>query len=249
MTGRETPTASARGRPALPSRRAESGRNMVELLINIDVSNLEAGLRFYTDGLGLRLRRQLSPDIAELEGASSLVYLVRHPPGSRPFPRAEAPRDYRRHWTPVHLDIVVAELEPAITRAESAGATREGDLRQYDWGQYLVMVDPFGNGFCLLQFHGAGYSEIPGADGGRGDSSVGQRHAGTERHRLGWRAIVAPIFFGLVGCDATFVESPRSVCYEAGAQCALQGGVLGVCERAPCDADTTPPCYVCTPQH
>lgn len=54
----------------------------------------------------------------------------------------------------------------------------------------------------------------------------------------------------LIGCDSAFVaESPRSVCEDAGAQCALATGVLGVCERAACDAGADPPCYVCTPQH
>jgi predicted enzyme related to lactoylglutathione lyase len=133
---------------------------MAELLVNIDVDDLERALRFYREGLGLRLRRRLGPDIAELEGAGCPVFLTRHPAGSPPFLGASAGREFRRHWTPVHLDFVVPDLDAAIRRAESAGATREGEVRAYAWGRYLVMADPFGNGFCVLQFEGRGYAEI-----------------------------------------------------------------------------------------
>jgi predicted enzyme related to lactoylglutathione lyase len=30
---------------------------------------------------------------------------------------------------------------------------------------YLVMSDPFGNGFCLLQLKGAGYASLESSDG------------------------------------------------------------------------------------
>lgn len=130
------------------------------LLVNIDVGDLERGLEFYTAGLGLTVRRRLGPNIVELRGASSPVFLTEHPSGSLPSPEAPRPRDYHRHWTPVHLDFVVSELEPAIRRAESAGATPEGAIREFSWGRYLVMSDPFGNGFCLLQFEGSGYASL-----------------------------------------------------------------------------------------
>jgi lactoylglutathione lyase len=133
---------------------------MAELLVNVDVDDLERAVAFYTEGLGLRLSRRLGPDIAELEGAPSRVYLTRHAAGSRPFAQAGSSRDFRRHWTPVHLDFVVNDLGAAIERAEAAGATREGGVREFVWGRYAVMADPFGNGFCVLQFMGRGYDEI-----------------------------------------------------------------------------------------
>jgi predicted enzyme related to lactoylglutathione lyase len=60
----------------------------------------------------------------------------------------------------VHLDFVVSELEPAIERAAAAGAAVEGRIREFEWGRYAVMADPFGNGFCLLQFVGRGYDAL-----------------------------------------------------------------------------------------
>jgi lactoylglutathione lyase len=130
------------------------------LLVNIDVDDLERAIEFYTTGLGLPLRRRLAPDIAELEGASSPVFLTVHAAGTQPCPGAPRPREYGRHWTPVHLDFVVRELEPAIRRAEVAGARPEGAIREFSWGRYAILSDPFGNGFCLLQFAGSGYAGL-----------------------------------------------------------------------------------------
>jgi len=115
---------------------------MPGLLVNIDVRNLEEALRFYTEGIGLRLVRRLGPDIAELGGAPSPVFLIAHPPGSAPHPDAGASRSYERHWTPVHLDFAVADLERAVSRAVSAGAVCEGPVRGFEAGRYQVGVRP-----------------------------------------------------------------------------------------------------------
>jgi predicted enzyme related to lactoylglutathione lyase len=133
---------------------------MAGLLINIDVSDLAAAVDFYTSGLGLEVARHLGPDIVELGGAPSPIYLTRRPALALPFPGAAAPRDFRRHWTPVHLDFVVPDLEAALRRAESAGATREGEIHDFEWGRYAVLADPFGHGFCLLHFKGDGYASV-----------------------------------------------------------------------------------------
>jgi hypothetical protein len=45
-------------------------------------------------------------------------------------------------------------------RAQAAGARLEGDIRTHEWGRIAVMADPFGHGFCLIEFLGRGYDEI-----------------------------------------------------------------------------------------
>ena len=136
---------------------------MPDLLVNIDVADLESAVTFYTEGLGLRLARRLGRDIAELRGGPCPVYLIHHAADALPFADAPSPRDSTRHWTPVHLDFVVRDLERAIARAEAVGAAREGAIRAFDGGRFQVLVDPFGNGLCLLQFEGRGYAEMEGA--------------------------------------------------------------------------------------
>ena len=93
-------------------------------------------------------------------GASSPVYLLCKAQGSAASDAAPVTRDYTRHWTPVHLDFVVADLAAAIARAEAAGAVREGDVHTARWGRIATLADPFGNGFCLLEFLNRGYDEI-----------------------------------------------------------------------------------------
>ena len=73
---------------------------------------------------------------------------------------AGARRDYIRHWTPVHLDVVVDHLEPALDRALQAGLVQETDIRETDWGRIVRLADPWGHGWCLLQFVNRGYDEI-----------------------------------------------------------------------------------------
>lgn len=137
---------------------------MPRLLVNIDVVDIDVALRFYTQGLGLRPGRRLGPDYAELLGADAPIYLLQRPASSAPFAGASSERDYRRHWTPVHLDFAVEQLEPAVQRVEAAGGTREGPLSEHAWGRMALFSDPFGNGFCLLEFNARGYDAIASSD-------------------------------------------------------------------------------------
>jgi predicted enzyme related to lactoylglutathione lyase len=132
----------------------------VDALINIDVSNLEQAIRFYEAAVGLRLRRKLfGGTVAEMIGASSPIYLITKPQGSSPIPEPNHGRTYERHWTPVHLDFVVVNLEMAIQKAERAGAKLELAPQSFDWGRLATLSDPFGHGLCLLQWSDGGYDE------------------------------------------------------------------------------------------
>jgi uncharacterized glyoxalase superfamily protein PhnB len=47
-----------------------------------------------------------------------------------------------------------------MQKAISAGATLEEPIRTSKWGRIALLADPFGHGFCLVQFLGKGYDEI-----------------------------------------------------------------------------------------
>jgi len=130
------------------------------LFVNIDVSDLERGVAFYTAAFGLRVARRFGPTVVELAGAPTPLYLLQKPAGTAPFEGAPAGRDYARHWTPVHFDIAVDDLEPAVARAVAAGATAESDVQSFAWGRIVYLADPFGHGFCLLQLDAAGYEAL-----------------------------------------------------------------------------------------
>lgn len=138
------------------------GRNrMMQLLVNIDVDDVERAIEFYRAAFGLRLGRRLfSGAVAELVGAPTKIYLLSKPAGALPFQDAASPRDYHRHWTPLHLDFEVADVDAAVERAVSAGARLENEAQSFGWGRLAMLSDPFGHGFCLLQFTGTGYDGV-----------------------------------------------------------------------------------------
>ena len=129
------------------------------ILVNIDVPDLAAAERFYTQAFGLRPARRFGEAGLELLGAPAPIYLLAKAAGSAPFPGGGR-RDYGRHWTPVHLDFVVDDVAAARDRAVAAGAVLERDVEQHAWGQIAYLADPFGNGFCVLRFSAAGYDAI-----------------------------------------------------------------------------------------
>jgi predicted enzyme related to lactoylglutathione lyase len=130
------------------------------LLVNIDVDDLAKAITFYQQAAGLRLGRRFGSLGVEMLGTSSPIYLLVKPEGTKPSTSTDEVRRYRRHWTPVHLDFVVSDLEAAVSRAIEAGATIEGRTQTHDWGRIAHMADPFGHGICFIQFLGRGYDEI-----------------------------------------------------------------------------------------
>jgi len=130
----------------------------MNVLVNIDVEDLEKGARFYSEALGLRVGRRFDGAV-ELLGTDAPIYLLEKAAGTRAF-SGGGKRSYARHWTPVHLDFAVSDLPRAVARAKAAGALLEEDVEAKAWGRIAMLSDPFGNGFCLLEFTGRGYDEI-----------------------------------------------------------------------------------------
>ena len=130
-------------------------------LINIDVPELEAAIRFYEAALGLALVRVIDGDVAEMRGASSMVFLLEKEAGSAASSRSRELRTFARHWTPVHVDFVVDDVEAAAARAVRAGAVRETEPIEWRGSKCMTFSDPFGNGFCLIEFEAGTYSASP----------------------------------------------------------------------------------------
>jgi predicted enzyme related to lactoylglutathione lyase len=132
----------------------------MSLLVNIDVPDLERAILFYSAAFELRVGRRFGTWGVEMLGSSSPIYLLAKDAGTVPAQTTTQQRDYRRHWTPVHLDFVVADIDSAIVRAAAAGAVLEQPVATQKWGKLALMSDPFGHGFCFVQFLGRGYDEI-----------------------------------------------------------------------------------------
>lgn len=124
----------------------------MRVIINIDVPDLPPAIDFYCAALGLRLNRVIDNDVAELAGTSSTIYFLRNPAGSCPVSTSSVVRDYARHWTPVHIDFVVEDVNEAARRALDAGATQESECVEWKGSKCITFSDPFGHGFCVIEF-------------------------------------------------------------------------------------------------
>ena len=133
---------------------------MPGILINIDVPDMAAGEAFYTAALGLHAGRRFGEDFLELLGAPSPIYLLRKDAGTSIGPAGGDSRRYTRHWTPIHLDFIVGNIDTAIARVIAAGAVQEGEIRDAAYGRIAMFADPFGHGFCLIEFNAEGYDAI-----------------------------------------------------------------------------------------
>jgi predicted enzyme related to lactoylglutathione lyase len=126
----------------------------------IEVASLEDGIAFYCDGLGLALKRRLSPNWVELQGANLPIFLLGSRAPVAELGTARHKRDFARHWTPVHLDFIVPDLDAAVARLLALGATLDRDIQMREYGRMANMADPFGNGFDLIEFSGPGYDDV-----------------------------------------------------------------------------------------
>ena len=133
---------------------------MASLLLNIDVPDLEQGIAFYTAAFGLKVGRRFDSGFVELIGGEIPIYLLRKEAGTSIGPAGGDRRRYERHWSPVHADFVVDEMESAIARAVAAGAVQEGETCDAPYGRLAMFADPFGHGFCLIEFNAEGYDAI-----------------------------------------------------------------------------------------
>jgi predicted enzyme related to lactoylglutathione lyase len=132
----------------------------MDFIANIDVDDLEKAIRFYQAAFGLRVGRRFGASGVEMLGGPVPIYLLVKAPGTAASSGASQVRRYDRHWTPVHLDFLVEEIESAVQRALAAGARLEAAIATAKWGKLALLADPFGHGFCFVQFLGRGYDEI-----------------------------------------------------------------------------------------
>ena len=132
----------------------------MQILVNIDVPDLDKAKAFYCAAFDLTLGRKLGQHAIELLGGPLPIYLLHKPPGTHPLPGKTETRAYERHWCPIHMDIVVPNIELALAKALTAGAIQERPIETENWGKIALLADPFGHGFCLIELLGRGYDEL-----------------------------------------------------------------------------------------
>jgi len=124
---------------------------MAKISISIDVSDMTKAILFYTKALGCSELRA-GEDTTKLSADNINIFLLKKESKSNPLIAGTASRNYERHWTPVHLDFNVTEIEKVASLVNEFGGSTEGS-ESGDWGEVKYCADPFGNGFCLCQIN------------------------------------------------------------------------------------------------
>ena len=117
----------------------------MEFSICIDVDDVDRAVEFYGRGLGLTVV-EAHPEWAHVKAGAQTFWIMKAPVGAQ----GQISRDYRRHWTPVHLDFTVEDIDAAVGRAIDAGGTLEGKVRRGAKGALANLSDPSGNGVDLV---------------------------------------------------------------------------------------------------
>lgn len=124
---------------------------MLHVSVSIDVPDLAAGVRFYSEAFGFTKVAEPYPGVVVLRAGDATITLLEKREGSKPSPDTGDARRYERHWTPVHLDFHVDDMAAALDRALEAGARKEQYFAHPEHGAAAFCADPFGHGFCLLE--------------------------------------------------------------------------------------------------
>jgi len=118
--------------------------------LSIDVPNLEAGLRFYGNVFGFREKARPFPTMAILDANNLTVCMHEKAGGTKSSPGGSDVRRYERHWTPVHVDVHVEDLDAALEKLRAEGGLVETEFRTEGPMPVAFCSDPFGNGFCVI---------------------------------------------------------------------------------------------------
>ena len=67
------------------------------------------------------------------------------------FQRVPEPRSGKVR---LHLDVAVPDVDAGIAEVERLGGAPTGERHDYDEGVVVIMTDPEGHEFCLVEFYG-----------------------------------------------------------------------------------------------
>jgi catechol 2,3-dioxygenase-like lactoylglutathione lyase family enzyme len=107
----------------------------------VNVEDMERAVRFWQQALGYRLR--------EGEPDPEFTMLV-HPEGRWPPVSLQITDHVPEEPTPVHLDLYTDEQDRHVQRLVGLGATVVEDWDYPEDPDFVVLRDPDGNEFCII---------------------------------------------------------------------------------------------------
>ncbi len=124
--------------------------NRAAVHVSVDTPSLELGLRFYGSVFGFLDKARPFPSMAILDANNVTVCMHEKAAGSKNSSAGEDARQYERHWTPVHLDLHVADFDKTLEQVRAEGGSVEIEFRTQGPKPVAFCSDPFGNGFCVI---------------------------------------------------------------------------------------------------
>ncbi|MFO0552478.1 MAG: VOC family protein [Polyangiaceae bacterium] len=118
--------------------------------VSIDVPDLAAGLRFYNGVFGFVETSRPFAKMAILDANNVSICMHEKRAGSVSSSGGTDQRRYERHWTPVHLDLHVADFDATLAEVRAHGGVIENEFRTQGPRPAAFCSDPFGNGFCVI---------------------------------------------------------------------------------------------------
>lgn len=122
----------------------------ISVHVSIDVPDLDAGISFYGAVFGFKETARPFPAMAILDGHNVTVCMHAKPEGTKSSTGGAEMRRYARHWTPVHLDLHVKDIDPVLAAIRANGGSVENEFRTEGPRPAAFCADPFGNGFCVI---------------------------------------------------------------------------------------------------
>lgn len=122
----------------------------IKISVSIDVLDIKKAEIFYIKALGCKKKRNQG-NMVVLSTSNCDIYLQekKEKTNSTSLSKKENFRNYGRHWTPVHLDFITKNIEEVVKKIIEFGGEHEGGEKG-EWGAIAYCVDPFGNGFCVI---------------------------------------------------------------------------------------------------
>src|SRR5688572_22813153 len=109
---------------------------MVRVSICIDVPDLSAATAFYCDVLGCSVERQQGSHGTLSAGGMRLQLLLKEA-GTAATGNGTCYRTYERHWTPVHLDVDVEDIDATLAVVTRSSGTVES-VQRGEWGAAAI---------------------------------------------------------------------------------------------------------------
>ena len=108
--------------------------------ITIDCSDVATVATFWAEVFGAELREPL-PGWRRLGPLTDCGPVLNFQPVPEP----------KHGKARIHLDLLTDDLPAAVRRVTELGGTETGERHDYDEGSVVVMADPEGHEFCLVQ--------------------------------------------------------------------------------------------------